>query len=157
MGFLIIISRWLLNTFEILLINILKCWLVCNYLKSSLNLFWVSSLTEALNEWWRISEKMSVFYLIIFMCISDSWQAFVWSRLVVSLRIFSLSTISKENKSFELEALLMAFALGWFLYLAIAFRIGSKIFLQMPSQSWYSGTLRLITMLEKKVFILLAV
>ena len=33
----------------------------------------------------------------------------------------------------------------------------SEIFSEMPSQPWYSGTLRLNTMLEKKVFITLAV
>ena len=41
--------------------------------------------------------------------------------------------------------------LGWYLYLTKAFRIGSEIFPEMCSQSWYSGTLRLVTMLEKNV------
>ena len=55
----------------------------------------VPSLTEVLNERWRTSEKMSAFSLIVFVGISDSWHTFVWSRLLFSLGIFSLSLISK--------------------------------------------------------------
>ena len=49
----------------------------------------------------------------------DSWCDFVLSRLLISLKMFSLSAISKENKSSELEVHLIAFILGWFLYLTI--------------------------------------
>ena len=86
-----------------------------------------------------LRKNVSIFSIFC-VGISNSWHAFVWPRLLLSLRIFSLSTISKENKSFELENLLIAFILGPFLYLTIAFRIVSKIFPEMSSQSWYSGT-----------------
>ena len=46
-----------------------------------------------------------------------------------------MSTISKENKSFDAETLLAAFILERFFYLTKAFRIGSEIFPEMPSQS----------------------
>ena len=39
----------------------------------------------------------------------DSWHTFVQSKLLICLRIFSLPTISKENKSFQLETLLKTF------------------------------------------------
>ena len=83
------------------------------------------------------------------MNISDLWHAFVWPILLISLRTFYPYIKSKENKSFELQTLLIAFVLGWFLYLIIGFRIGSEIFYKYL-QLWYSGTLRLVTMLEKK-------
>ena len=89
------------------------------------------------------------------MNISDLWHAFVWPILLISLRTFYPYIKSKGNKSFELQTLLIAFVLGWFLYLIIGFRIGSEIFYKYL-QLWYSGTLRLVTMLEKKTFITLA-
>ena len=96
--------------------------------------------------------KISAFSLKIFVGISNSWHGFLWSRLLISWRIFSLSTISTEKKT-----LLIAFILSRLRFLTIAFRIGFEIIPEMPSKSWYLGTLRLITMLEKKGFFMLAV
>lgn len=39
----------------------------------------------------------------------------------------------------------------------VAFKTGSEIFLEMFSGSLYSGILRLVTMLEKNVFVILAI
>ena len=49
--------------------------------------WWKTSLNEALNERWRTSEKISALSLTIFLGISDSWHAFVWSRPLIFLRI----------------------------------------------------------------------
>ena len=65
--------------------------------------------------------------------------------------------MSQEIKLFELSTLLIAFILGWLLYLTIAFRIRSEMFPEMSSQTWYSKILRVVTKLEEKVFFTLAV
>ena len=101
--------------------------------------WWKGSFID-LNERWRTSEKMSAFSLIIFVDIWDTWHAFVWSKLLIFLRIFSVSTVSKENKSSELETPLIAFILGWFLYLTMSFRMVSEIFLEIPLVIIFSNT-----------------
>ena len=100
---------------------------------------WNSSFND-----WSIKQEMKNFWknIIIFF---DNFCGYICSEY------------QKKNKSFELETFLITFMLGLFLYLTKAFRIGSEIFPEMSSYSWYSGTLRLITMLEKKAFIILAV
>ena len=61
------------------------------------------------------------------------------------------------NMLFSLKIFSIAFILGWSLYFRIDFRTGSLISLEIESDTGYSGILRLLMMVEKKVFKALAV
>ena len=99
-------------------------------LKSSLEFFEpffkIGGNISQFENWWKGSSVVPS--LIIFVGLSDSRHASLWPLLLISARIFYLSTIPKEKKSFELETLLIAFILGWLLRLIIVSRIGSEIF-----------------------------
>ena len=83
-------------------------------LKSSLEFFEpflkIGGNISQFENWWKGSSVVPS--LIIFVGLSNSRHASLWPLLLISARIFYLSTIPKEKKSFELETLLIAFYTG---------------------------------------------
>ena len=63
----------------------------------------------------------------------------------------------KFGQAIWLSNLSIAFILGWSLYFRIDFKTGSLTSLEIGSDTRYSGILRLLIMVEKKVFKTLAV
>ena len=73
-------------------------------------------------------------------------------RLTISLSISPFTTLENLNKLFSLEIFSITFILGWSVYFRTDFKTGSLTSLQIGSDTRYSGILRLLMMVEKKVF-----
>ena len=74
------------------------------------------------------SAKKFSFVLINLTRMSLSWMAFETSSTFISVRTSSLETKLKEKFALFLYSDAIARILGWFLHLAIAFRVRSSIF-----------------------------
>ena len=111
-------------------------------------------LIESLKFETKTLANVSAFSLTIYVGIWVSWQALEVSNFKMSLRISSLCIFEKEkgNLRFLLQTSPIASMLRWFLYFTIHFKTGSLILLAKGSQFEYSSILRLLTILEKKVF-----
>ena len=90
---------------------------------------------ESLKFETRMLTNISAFSLTIFVGMSVSWQALEVSNFKMSLRISPIASM-----------------LGWFLYFTIHFKTGCLKLLAKGSQFEYPSILRLLTILEKKVF-----
>ena len=109
---------------------------------------------ESLKFETRTLANISAFFLTIFIGISVSWEALEVSNFRMSLRISSLGIFEKEKGSlwFLLWTSPIASMLGWFLYFTIHFKTGSLTLLAKGSLFENPSILRLLTILEKKVF-----
>ena len=103
----------------------------------------------------RKSEKISALSLITFVGMSVYWLTFVESKLKIS----SSSACQKEKKEhfFLLHTSPILSMLGWLRYFTEDLITGSLMLSQIGSQLTYSAILRLLTILEKKVFRICAV
>ena len=106
---------------------------------------------------WIKSAKMSAFFLIMSFGTSVSWQDFDACRLTISWSISLFFTLENLKKLFDLAIFSIVFILGWSLYTRIDFKTGSPTSFEIGSDTWYSGILRLLRMVEKKVLKTLAV
>ena len=97
---------------------------------------------------------ISAFSLPIFVGISVSQQALEVSNFKMSPRISSLCVFDKEKGSlrFLLQTSPIASMLGWFLNFNLHFKTRCLILLAKGSRLEYPSILRLLTILEKKVF-----
>ena len=100
---------------------------------------------------------MSAFSLINFAGTSVSWQDFDASRLTISWSICLFSTLENLNKLFGLAIFSIAFILERSLYFRTDFKTGSQTSFEIGSDTWYTGILMLLMIVEKKVFKTLAV
>ena len=115
--------------------------------------------TESLKLARRMSANISAFFLIILVGISVSSHALEDYNFKIPFRISALFIFEKENASLGclLHTSPTASILGWYLYFTIDFKTRSLILLARALQFQYSLMLRLLAMLEKKVFKTLAV
>ena len=98
------------------------------------------------------SSNISEFSFIILVGISVFCVALLMLRLFSFLRISSFWTFLNEKWDLELQNFLIATMLGWFRYLAIAFRSASFIFSEIGSSTLYCWMSRFWTIFEKKAF-----
>ena len=101
----------------------------------------------------RKSEKISALSLTTFVGMLVSWLTFVESKLKISFKIWSLSICEKEKEHcFLLHTSPILNILGWLRYFTTDLINGSLILSEIGSQLAYYAILRLLTILEKKVF-----
>ena len=114
---------------------------------------------ELLKSERRKSEKISALFLIVFAGMSASWLTFVKSKLKISFKISSLSTCEEEIREhcFLLHTSSILSMLGWLRYFTMNLITGSLMLSEIGLQLAYSAILRLLTILENRVFRICAV
>ena len=90
--------------------------------------------------------------LIILTGMSPSWMTFEIFSTLISVRTSSLETKLKERFPQFLYSDAISRILGWFLHLAVVFRVGSSTFSAKESQFSQFGILRFFTAFAKKLF-----
>ena len=107
----------------------------------------------------RKSDKISALSLTVFVEMCVSWLTFMESKLKISIKISSLSTCEKEKREyyFLLHTSPILSMLGWSRYFTMSLITGSLMLSEIGSQLAYSAILRLLAILEKRVFRICAV
>ena len=95
---------------------------------------------------------MLAFSLIIFVEIFVSCQDLDASRSTISSSITPFSKLKILNKLLSLEIFSITFQLGWYLYFRTYFKTGSRMSLEVESDTGYLRIMRLLVMVEKKSF-----
>ena len=103
-----------------------------------------------LNPLKKILEKISEFFLMILVCITESWDAFATFTFKISFSISSLETVFKENGVFR-DFSRLVLMLRWFLYFITRFSDGSSELTLFTDRSSYFGIFNLATILEKNL------
>ena len=126
----------------------LKTGVTCSIFKQEGNLHISSNLLISLKI---TSEKISEFFLIIFVGISQSWDAFATFRFKISFSICFLEPVFNENDVFG-DLLRIVLMSGWFSYLVTRFSNGSSEVILFTDKSSYFRIFNMATILEKKLF-----
>ena len=117
-------------------------------------------MTKLIELWKLVHRKLlkiSEFFLITLVGISEFWEALFPFKFRISFSISASLTSTKLKLETHLYLRSIAIMLGCFLYFKIAFRVGSLIFRIKGSESGNLEVLRFWTTFERKVFKTLAV
>ena len=105
---------------------------------------------DQLNTLHKTSANMSAFIFIIFVGISESWDALETSRFKISLSTSDFGIYLKENCLAKLLSFI-ATILGWFLYCSIIRKIGSSMWSVSTDGSTNGRIFKFKTTLVKKL------
>ena len=105
---------------------------------------------DLLNTLYKTSANMSAFIFIIFVGISESWDALETSRFKISFLHLTLVYTGRKT-AYSFFFLFIATTLGWFLYCSIIRKIGSSMWSIFTDGSTNVGIFKFETALVKKL------